>query len=111
MITPEASALLLFVISCIYGALVQLMFRRWPSSRAYTFFTVIVGVAMTGVFAVPAIGLVNVVIFAGYFVVSGLPVCLAAMIAHILEDEEQASQLEARGQVYHGLAEEQDSPN
>ena len=104
MTTPEASALLLFLLSSIYGTAVQLMFDRWPSSRRFTFFTVILGTAMTGVFAVPAIGLRNVAILAGYFCVSGLPVCIASMIAHTREDEAWERELEAREQVLDGLA-------
>lgn len=103
--TSMASAIVLFLVSCFYGSGVQVVFHRWPAARRYTFVTVILGVAMVGLAAVPAIGLESVAILAGYFGIAALPVCLAAMAAHTLEDSRSDDEREAREQVRRGLAE------
>ena len=84
-----AAAVILHLVSWLYGAGVQYMFHRWPTSRRYTYFTVIVGVAMTGVAYAFVAGLETAVILAAFFAASGLPVSITSMVAHTMHDEEE----------------------
>ncbi len=49
---------------------------------------VVFGVMMTLVAASFTVGLVNALIVAGYFVASGIPMAVGAMIKHTLKDSE-----------------------
>ena len=60
--------------------------ERWPASKRYTFVWVVFGVMMTLIAASFTVGLFNALVVAGYFVASGIPMAVGAMIKHTLKD-------------------------
>lgn len=80
------AAVILHVVSWGYAVAVEYTRERWPASRRYTFVWVVGGVAMTGIAASFALGLHDALVVAGYFVASGIPMSVGAMIKHIVKD-------------------------
>jgi hypothetical protein len=71
-----------------YAVVCEYTREKWPASKRYTFMWVVFGVMMTLIAASFTVGLINALIVAGYFVASGIPMAVGAMIKHTLKDSQ-----------------------
>lgn len=81
------TALCLLMFGILYGVLVQLVFKQWPSSQKFTFMTVIVGVAATVIMLAPTIGQEVMIVLSIGFALTGIPVSVIAIACCVREDE------------------------
>lgn len=102
--TAIAALIILHLLCWPYACLVEYTRHRWPASKRYTFAWVVGGVMMTVAAASVVIGLQNALWMAAFFVASGIPMAVGAMLKHTWLDDRTDQELEAREQLRNGLA-------
>jgi len=90
-----ASLIILHLLCWAYAFLVEYTRCRWEASKRYTFAWVVGGVMMTVVAASFTIGLEDALLVGGFFVASGLPMSIGAMIMHTWLDDKAAKKRQA----------------
>ena len=100
-----AALIVLHVICWAYAFVCEFARYRWPASKRYTFAWVVGGVMMTMLAASFAIGLENAVWMVAFFMASGIPMAVGAMVKHVWLDSREVDEAAAREHLRRGLEE------